>query len=64
MMWTMETGVSYAKLEPDHDERFLSLRLFGLSPRYEVRPHDSSFDTLSRSQAESFGTITVRCFAG
>src|SRR3954451_15451701 len=22
----METGVSYAKLDPDHDERFLSLR--------------------------------------
>jgi len=64
----METGVSYAKLDPDHDERFLSLRRelgvtsFGIN-QILLRPGQRGRIHLHTTQEEVFlvlaGTLTL-----
>src|SRR3954464_8637518 len=64
----METGVSYAKLDPDHDERFLSLRRalgvtsFGIN-QILLRPGQRGRIHRHHSQEEVFlvlqGTLTL-----
>jgi uncharacterized cupin superfamily protein len=64
----METGVSYAKLDPDHDERFLSLRrelgvsTFGIN-QILLRPGQRGRIHLHHHQEEVFivlqGTLTL-----
>src|SRR5881392_234075 len=64
----METGVSYTKLEPDHDERFYSLRRelgvssFGIN-QILLRPGQRGRIHLHHSQEEVFlvlqGTLTL-----
>lgn len=64
----METGVSYAKLDPDHDERFLSLRrelgvtTIGIN-QIRLRPGQRGRIHLHHHQEEVFlvlaGTLTL-----
>src|SRR5215218_7407614 len=64
----METGVSYAKLDPDHDERFLSLRRelgvtsFGIN-QILLKPGQRGRIHLHHEQEEVFivlsGTLTL-----
>jgi len=64
----METGVSYAKLDPDHDDRFLSLRralgvtAFGIN-QIRLQPGQRGRIHLHHHQEEVFlvlaGTLTL-----
>lgn len=64
----METGVSYAKLDPDHDDRFLSLRRelgvtsFGIN-QIRLQPGQRGRIHLHHHQEEVFlvlaGTLTL-----
>jgi len=64
----MDTGVSYAKLDPDHDERFLSLRRelgvtsFGIN-QILLRPGQRGRIHLHHTQEEVYlvlsGTLTL-----
>jgi len=64
----METGVSYAKLAPDHDDRFLSLRrelgvtTFGIN-QIRLQPGQRGRIHLHHNQEEVFlvlaGTLTL-----